>query len=82
MEVVGQEKKKVLWGVVNDNVVEEPTGHEEIGLRGVDFNVFGEDEEGVVREGSIEFPYLLMAIKLCPGYWISQLKRMNQKVDE
>ena len=23
-----------------------------------------------------------MLIKLCPGYWKTQLKRMNQKVDE
>ena len=50
--------------MVNDNVVEEPTDHEEIGLRGFDCNVFDKDEEGVVREGSSEFPYLLMLIKL------------------
>ena len=64
MEVVSHDKKKMLWGVVNDNVVEEPTDHEEIGLRGFDFNVFDKDEEGVVREGSSEFPYILMLIKL------------------
>ena len=40
MEVLGHDKKKVLWGVVNDNVVEELTDHEEIGLQGFDFNVF------------------------------------------
>ena len=27
-------------------------------------------------------PYLKMLIKLWPGYWINQLKRMNRKVDE
>ena len=27
-------------------------------------------------------PYLKMLIKLWPGDWIDQLKRMNQKVDE
>ena len=43
-----------------------------IGLRGFDFNVFDEDEEGVVREGSSEFPHVLMLIKIWPGDWISQ----------
>ena len=49
MEVVGHDKKKVLWEVVDDHVVEEPSDHEDIGLRGFDFNIFGEYEEGVVR---------------------------------
>ena len=31
VEVVGHDKKKVLWEVVNDHVVENPTDHEEIG---------------------------------------------------
>ena len=35
MEVVGNDKKKILWEVVNDHAVEEPTDHEEIGLRGL-----------------------------------------------
>ena len=82
MEVVSHEKKKVLWGVVDDHVVEDPTDNEEIGLWGFDFNFFDEDEEGVFGEGSSEFSYLLMLIKLCPGNWKTQLKRMNQKVDE
>ena len=30
MEFVGHEKKRVIWGVVDDHVVEEPTDHEEI----------------------------------------------------
>ena len=82
MEVVGHYKKKVIWGVVDDHVVEEPTDHEELGLWGFDFNYFGGDEEGVVREGSSEFSYLLMLIKLWPGNWKTQLIRTNQKVDE
>ena len=49
VEVVGHDKNKVLWEVVKYHEVEEPTDHEEIGLRGFDFNVFDEDEEGVVR---------------------------------
>ena len=49
VEFFGHEKKKVLWEVVDDHVLEEPTDHEEIGLRGFDFNVFDQYEEGVVR---------------------------------
>ena len=44
VEVIGNDKKKVLWEVVDNHVVEEPTDHEEIGLQGVDFNLFDEDE--------------------------------------
>ena len=73
VEVVGHDKKKVIWEVVYDNVVEEPTDHEEIGLRGFDFNVFNKDKEGFVREGSSEFPYLKILIKIWPGDWIIQL---------
>ena len=82
VEAAGHDKNKVLWEVVNDHVVEEATDHEEIGLQGFDFNIPGEDEEGVVREGSSDFPYLLMLIKLSPGNWKTQSKRMDQKVDE
>ena len=49
VEVVGHDKKKVLWEVVGDHVVEEPSYHEDIGLRGFDFNISDEDKEGVVR---------------------------------
>ena len=63
--------------MVDDHVVEEPTDHEEIGLRGFDFNFFDEDDEGVVVEGSIYFPYLLILIKLWPSNWKIQLKRIN-----
>ena len=82
VEVVGHDKKKVIWEVVNDHVVEEPTDHDDIGLQGFDLNVSDKDEEGVVRGGSSEFPYLLMLIELRPGDCMTQLKRMNQKVDK
>ena len=64
VEGVVHDKKKVLWELVDNHVVEEPTYHEEIGLRRFDFNVFDQDEERIVREGCSEFPYLLMLIKL------------------
>ena len=71
MEVVVDDGKNVIWEMVNDYVAEKTTDHEGIGLRGFDFNIFDEDEKGVEREGSSEFPYLLMLIKLWPRYWIS-----------
>ena len=39
LEVVGHDKKEVLWEVVNDNVVEEATDNENIGLRVLYFNL-------------------------------------------
>ena len=80
MEIVGHDKKKVIWEVVDDHVVEDPTDHEEIGLQGFDFNYFDKDEERFFREGSSEFTYLLMLINLWPGNGKTQLKRINQKV--
>ena len=44
----------MLWEVVCDHVVEEPSDHEDIGLRGFDFNILDEYVEGVVREGCSE----------------------------
>ena len=44
MEVTGYDGKKFLWEVVDDHVVEEGNEHDEIGLRGFDFNFFTEDE--------------------------------------
>ena len=73
---MGHDKKKVRWEVVGDHVVEEPSSHEDIKLRGFEFNIFDEDEEGVAREECSE-PYLKMLIKVWPGNWIYQLNRMN-----
>ena len=36
--------------MVGDHVVEEPSDHEDIRLRGFDFNIFDEDRVGVVME--------------------------------
>ena len=47
---MGHDKKKVLWEVVVDHVMEEQSDHEDMGLRGFDFNIFNENEEGFVRE--------------------------------
>ena len=76
VKVVEHNRKKVLLEVVGDHVMEEPCDHKDIGLRGFDFNIFNEDEEGVVRE-ECSVPYLKMLIKIWPGDWIDQSKRMN-----
>ena len=55
MEVFVHGKNKVLWGVVDDHVVEDPNDHEEIGLRGFDFNLFNEDEEGLLEKVPVSF---------------------------
>ena len=47
MEVIGSDGKKVFGGVVDDHVLDEGNGHDEIGLRGGIF--FVEYEEGVGR---------------------------------
>ena len=78
---MGHDKKKVLWEVVGDHVVEETCDDEDIELKGFDFNIFDEDEEGVVREGCSE-PYLNFLLKLWPKDWIDQLRRINSKVGE
>ena len=82
MEVAGCDGNNFLWEAANNHVVEDPTDHAEIVLSGLGFNLFNEDENGVGREVPSEFPYLLLLINLCTGYWKTQLNSMNQKVDE
>ena len=82
VEVVSHERKEVIWDVLNYHVLEYPTDHDEIGLREFDFNLFNKDKKGVGRERSSEFTYLLMLIKIWPGYQKDKLKRTNQKLDE
>ena len=43
VEFFCRDRKKVLWEVVNNNLVEDPTDQYEIGLWGFDFNVFDKD---------------------------------------
>ena len=82
VEVLSSDGKKVLWEVVDSYVTEEENYHDEIGLRGFDFNLFDKDKEGVGREGLINHPYLLIPMKICPGNWNNYSKRININVDE
>ena len=52
VEVVGYDGKNFHWGVVYDHVIEDETDHDAIGLRGVVFGFFDEDDKVVGRESS------------------------------
>ena len=56
----------IILELVGNHAVEEPTDNNEIGLRGFDFNFLDEYGKGIGKEGSSEFPYLIMLIKLWP----------------
>ena len=66
----------------DDYDVEESTDHDYTGLWGFGFNLFDKEDNGVGGEGSSKFTYLLMLIQICPGDWKTQVKRMNQVLDE
>ena len=53
MEVFGHDEKRVLWGVVKNHVVEEPTDHEEIGLQGFDLNFSTKMRRGLLEKGPV-----------------------------
>ena len=67
VEVADKYRKKVIWEVVNDHVVEEGFEHEEIGLQGFGFNLFDQERELCVGDDVKELPYLLIIMKLWPG---------------
>ena len=43
VEVTDKYRKRLIWEVVDDHVVEEGVEHEELGIRGFGFNLFNED---------------------------------------
>ena len=63
-------------------MVEEGVEHEELGLRGFDFNLFHEDRGVCVGENVKELTYLLMLTKLCLGDLEDQIYQINKKADE
>ena len=46
MEFFSHDRKKVIWEVVGNHVVENPTDHDEIGLRGFGLNVWRKTRRG------------------------------------
>ena len=69
VQVSYKDSKKVIWEVVDDRMVEGGVEHEQIGIRGFDFNLFDEEREGCVGDDVKQLPYLLMLMELWPGYW-------------
>ena len=55
VEVVGHDKKEVIWEVVDDHMVEEPTDHEDIVLQEFDFNVLAKRRMGLLEKGPASF---------------------------
>ena len=45
-----KDRKKVIWDVVNYHTVEEGFEHEDLVIRGFDFNLFDKEREGFVGE--------------------------------
>ena len=78
VEVYDKDGNKVIWEVVDNHVVEEGVEHEELCLRGFDFNLFYEERVGCVGDNVKELPYLLMIMKLWPGDWEDQLNQMKE----
>ena len=74
MEVIGSDRKKVIWEVVDDHLLEEENYHDEICPQGFNSSFFGEFKEGVCGESLIEYHYLLMSMELWTGDWNNQLK--------
>ena len=69
VEFSEKDGKKVIWKVVDNHVVEEGVEHEELGLRGFDFNLFDEEMEGSVGYDVKELTSLLMLMTLWLGDW-------------
>ena len=55
MEVVVHEDKKFIWELVDDNVVEELTDHEEIGLWGLILIFSTRMRRGLLEKGLVSF---------------------------
>ena len=72
----------IVWTCVEDNVVGEKEEYKAIELRGFYYKLFQEEEGEGVREGIDGYPYLKRLIELWPGYWVEQLSKMNEEVDE
>ena len=62
VDIYEKDRGELIWEVVNDHVVEEGFEHEELGVRGFEFNLFDEEREGCVGDDVKELPYLLMLL--------------------
>ena len=70
----------IFWTCVKDHIIDEKEDNKYIGLRGFDYKLFEEEEGRGTREGLYGYPYLNHIIQLWPGYWVSQMAKMNEAV--
>ena len=59
VEVFGYDRKNFLWEVVDYHFAEEENVHDDIGLWGFDFYLFGEYQRGVGIEGLSSYLLLI-----------------------
>ena len=72
---------EIVWTCVKDHIIDEKEDYKDIGLRGFDYKLFGEEEGGGTRKGFDSYPYLKHIIKLWPCDWENQMaKIMNRLV--
>ena len=70
----------IVWTCVKDHIADEKEDYKDIGLRGFDYKLYGEEESGGNREILDGYPYLKHLVQLWPGYWVSQMAKMNEAV--
>ena len=71
---------EIVWTCVKDNIIDEKEEYKDNGIRGIDYKLFEEEEDGGTSEGLYGYPYLKYLIQLCPSYWVKQMAKMNESV--
>ena len=65
---------------MKDHVIDEKEDCKEIGLHGIDYKLFEEEEGGREQEGLDGYPYLKYLIQLWPGDWVRHMEKLNESV--
>ena len=62
------------------HIIDENGYYKYIVIRGFDYKLFEEEEDGETREVLYGYPYLKHLIQLWPGDWVKQMAKMNEAV--
>ena len=65
---------------MKDNIIDGQQDYKDIGLRGFDYKLFGEEEGGRTRQGLYAYHYLKYPIQLCSGDWVKQMTKIDEAV--
>ena len=68
----------IVWTCVKDHTTDEKEQYEAIGLRGFDYKLSEEEEDGGTREVLYGYPFFKHLIQLFPGDWVNQMAKLNQ----